>query len=254
MDDYKIIAVTGKGGTGKTVLSTLMLQQLAKRFPGKVLAIDADSAMSLPYTLNLKIEKTVSQLRKTIVGSRAFQQEHQDMTSKDIMKDLLTKGDGFDLLAMGRPEEPGCFCAVNDLLRFGISSLSEDYDVTIIDGEAGPEQLNRRVVTTIDTLLVVSDMSARSLETAKGILDAAKADPTNNIQVRRAGLILNRVRDDQPVQELLDKTGLEVFGLLPEDADVNKFDREGRSLLELPEDSPVKLAVKEILKKVYPGF
>lgn len=254
MEDYKIIAVTGKGGTGKTVLSTLMLQQLAERFPEKVLAIDADSAMSLPYTLNLKVEKTVSQLRKTIVGSRQFQSEHKDATSKDIMRDLLTNGKGFDLLAMGRPEEPGCFCAVNELLRFGIDSLSQDYDVTLIDGEAGPEQLNRRVVRTIDTLLVVSDMSARSLETAAGIIHAAKGEEGSQIQVRRAGLILNRVRDDQPIQELIDKTGLEVFGVLPEDPAVNKYDREGRSLFDLPADNACRKAVSDILKKIYPGF
>lgn len=250
MANGKIIAVTGKGGTGKTVIATLMLQELSKRYPGQVLVIDADSAMSLPYTLDIPIEKTVSQLRKTIIGSKQFQDEHKNDTSKDIMHSLLTKGDGYDLLVMGRPEEPGCFCAVNELLRYGIDSLSKDYAITIIDGEAGPEQLNRRVVKSIDTLLVVSDMSARSLATAKGILSAAEGDGSSGIDVKQAGLILNRVRNDQPLQDFLDKTGVEVFGSLPEDPDVNKYDREGKSLWDLPEDCACRKAVDEIIERV----
>ena len=253
MDKIKTIAVTGKGGTGKTVVATLLIRFLAQRYPGKVLAIDADSAQSLCYTTGLKVDKTVSQLRSELLGMGQARQELNNGPTKEIMRNILAHGDGFDLLTMGRPEEPGCFCACNELLRFGIDTLIEDYDICVVDGEAGPEQLNRRVMKSVDCLLVMADMSARSLQTAAGIIDVANKGE-NNISVGQAGLVLNRVRDDQPTDELLKKVGLEVYGQLPEDKLVNEYDREGKSLFDLPLDSPCPAAVKAILKKLIPDF
>ncbi len=253
MDNIKSIAVTGKGGTGKTVVSTLLIRLLADRFPGRVLAIDADSAMSLCYTTGLKVEKTVSQLRGELLGAQDARNKLNSGPTKDLMRSLLAHGDGFDLMTMGRPEEPGCFCACNELLRYGIDSLADEYDYVIVDGEAGPEQLNRRVMKSVDCLLVMADMSARSLQTAAGIIEVAnKGD--NNIDVKQAGLVLNRVREDSPKDELLARVGLEVFGELPEDALVNKFDRDCRSLFELPMDSACPKAVAAIIKKLIPEY
>ncbi|PKM72325.1 MAG: ATP-binding protein [Firmicutes bacterium HGW-Firmicutes-16] len=253
MEKIKSIAVTGKGGTGKTVVSTLLIRLLADRFPGRVLAIDADSAMSLCYTTGLKVDKTVSQLRSELVGMRQAREELNNGPTKDLMRGILAHGKGFDLLTMGRPEEPGCFCACNELLRFGIDTLMSDYDYVVVDGEAGPEQLNRRVMKSVDCLLVMADMSARSLQTAAGIIAVAKAGE-NNIDVKTTGLVLNRVREDQPKEELLKKVGLEVFGELPEDAMVNKFDREDRTLFDLPMDGACPQAVLAIVKKLVPEY
>ncbi len=253
MDKIKSIAVTGKGGTGKTVVATLLIRLLAERFPGRVLAIDADSAQSLCYTTGLKVEKTVSNLRTELLGMGQARRELNNGPTKEIMRKILAHSDGFDLLTMGRPEEPGCFCACNELLRFGIDTLIDDYDICIVDGEAGPEQLNRRVMKNVDVLLVMADMSARSLQTAAGIIDVANKGE-NGISVGQAGLILNRVRDDQPTDELLKKVGLEVYGQLPEDPMVNKYDREGTSLFDLPLDSACPTAVKEIIKRFIPEF
>ena len=253
MDKVKSIAITGKGGTGKTVVATLMIKMLAKCYRDRVLAIDADSAMSLPYTLGVNVYKTVSGVRKDLMGSQQVKKQLFENPTKTIMKNILAHGDGFDLLTMGRPEEPGCFCAVNDLLKFGIDSLIGDYDIAIIDGEAGPEQINRRVIKNIDLLLVVADMSARSLETAAGIMKVAQGSE-NEIRVKKAGLVLNRVRDDQPAKEMIDKIGLDVFGWLPEDKVLNEYDRAGKSLLELPSDSLCEIAVREMLTKIIPDF
>lgn len=253
MDKVRSIAITGKGGTGKTVVATLLIKLLAERYRDKVLAIDADSAMSLPYTLGINVERTVSEIRKDLIGSQQVKKELYENPTKRIMQNILSHGDGFDLLTMGRPEEPGCFCAVNELLRYGIDTLIDDYDITIIDGEAGPEQLNRRVLRSIDILLVVSDMSARSLETAAGIIKVAQGTDSE-IRVKKAGLILNRVRDDRPAQEMIDKIGLDVYGCLPEDKTVNEYDRIGKSLMSLPADSPCEAAVRKMLQSIIPDF
>jgi CO dehydrogenase maturation factor len=252
MTAIKTVAVTGKGGTGKTMLATLLIKSLAGRLP-KILAIDADSATSLPYTLGLPVERTVSDLRKDVVGAGQLKKEMAEQPSRSILSRLLVHGKGVDLLVMGRPEEPGCFCAVNDLLRYGIDCLIDGYDLTVIDGEAGPEQLNRRVLKSIDVLLVVADMSVRSLETAAGIIRVAQSRD-GDIRVGKAGLVLNRVRNDRPEQALIDKIGIDIVGSIPEDQTVNAYDRAGRSLWELPDDSPVPKAVYRILEKIVPGI
>jgi CO dehydrogenase maturation factor len=247
--DYKTIAVTGKGGAGKTVLATMLIRLLAAKYPGEILAIDADSASSLPYTLGLRVERTVSEVRQDLLGRQQAKDELSAGPTKNVMKKILARGAGFDLLAMGRPEEPGCFCAVNELLRFGIDTLIGDYRLAVIDGEAGPEQLNRRVIKDIDVLLVVADMSARSLETAAGIIRVAQG-AGHGISVRRAGLIVNRVRGDEPLPDLVQKTGLDILGAIPEDDMLNSFDRANRPLWELPLTSPVPLAVSAIFGKL----
>jgi len=251
MNEIRTIAITGKGGTGKTMLATLMIKMLAARF--KVLAIDADSAMSLPYTLGLKVQKSVSDMRKEIMGLEQLKKQIKNTPMRSVMSTILTHGEGYDLLTMGRPEEPGCFCAVNDLLRYGIDTLIEDYDIAIIDGEAGPEQLNRRVLRSIDVLLVVADMSARSIETAGSILKVAEGKD-GDIRVGKAGLILNRVRNDRPAEEMIAKIGVDILGYIPEDKTVNDYDRAGKPLLELPIDSPCPIAVRQILSHIVPGF
>ena len=205
--------------------------------------------MSLPYTLGIPVKKTVSRLRKEVIGPGQLRDKMVNQDLKSWMGSILAPGDGFDLLAMGRPEEPGCFCSVNELLRYGIDALINSYKITVIDGEAGPEQLNRRVLKSIDVLLVVSDMSARSLSTAKGIIDVTRSQESA-IEVKRAGLVLNRVRDDHPLEELVQKTGLEIFGSIPEDKMLNEFDRAGRPLLELPRQSPAVMAAGKLLQKL----
>lgn len=243
MERVKSIAVTGKGGAGKIMIASLMIKILAESAKGKILAIDADSAMSLPYTLGMKVEKTVSELRKGVIGSKQLKKQMENDSMRAFMHGGISLGKGFDLLAMGRPEEPGCFCAVNDMLRYGIDTLIGDYDISIIDGEAGPEKLNRRVLKNIDVLLVVADMSLRNLKAGE-----------DGVQVKRVGLVLNRIRGDRPAEEMLEKIGLDVWGCVPDDDTINQYDRDGRPLLELPTDSPCCAAVRQILEQVIPDM
>ena len=254
MDTIKTIAITGKGGTGKTMIATLMIRQLVKNYKGKkILAIDADSAMSLPYTLEIDLTGTVSALRKELAGPAQGRSIAREKALKEWLGEIVTHAEGFDLLVMGRPEEPGCFCAVNELLKYAIKTLAEDYDVVIIDGEAGPEQLNRRVLAQIDQLLVVADMSARSLATAAGIINVARAGE-DGILIENVSLILNRVKEDEPEEEFRRRVDADIVGWFPEDPVLNKFDREGRSLLSLPEDCACVQAVDRLLAALLPDY
>ncbi len=247
--DGRTIAVTGKGGTGKTMLATLMIKILAESGNLKILAVDADSATSLPFTLGMKIGKTVSEIRQEIIEYPEVKRRLTDEPIRAVMADILEPGKGFDLLIMGRPEGPGCFCTVNDLLRYGTEMLVRDYDITIIDGEAGPEQVNRRVLRNVDALLVVADTSARSLETASVIIKVAQTQ--GNVKVGRAGLILNRFRGKRDsLKKITQPMGLEILGYIPEDKNVNHYDAIGRPLLELPAESPSLMAVRQILKQI----
>jgi CO dehydrogenase maturation factor len=239
------IAVTGKGGSGKTVLTALMTRFLAGE--RSVLAIDADSAVSLPYALGMEPPETVASIRRGIIEDPATKARMDDTSIADVMQGLLAQGDGFHLLVMGRPEGPGCFCAVNDLLRYGIDALSVRFDVTLIDCEAGPEQLNRRVVKGVDLLLVVTDPSMRAIRVAKDIASVARSDEA----LRPAGgtrLVVNRSlgRDDAVKREAAE-AGLEILGIVPEDPAVPEADAAGRPVAGLPDSSPGVAAVKRLV-------
>lgn len=247
MTGAKTIALTGKGGTGKTMLATLMVGILAKDPNCKVLAIDADSAISLPYTLGIDVKKTVSDKRHEIIGA----QQLRDTPLHDLMQEIVEHGQGFDLLTMGRPEEPGCYCVVNDLLKYAIDCIIADYDVVIIDGEAGPEQLNRRVLSNIDVLVVMSDCSLRSLKTAQTIVRVA--EESDALSVDDPGLVLNRFNGDEgDVARIAEEYGVKVFGVLPDDAAANAYDREGKPLLQLPADSAIAQAAQTLLGHFVP--
>jgi len=254
MNDYprkrgKTIAVSGKGGTGKTVFSTLMIKCLADRRNISVLAVDADSAKSLPYTLGALVEKTVSDYRQEIINNPGEKRRISDLNMGSVIREMVVSKSGFDLLVMGRPEAPGCFCAVNDLLRYGIETLSLDYDVTIIDGEAGPEQINRRVIQHLDALVVMADTSFRSLRTASEIM--AVVQKQDIIDVGRTGLVINKCMGaDERMDEITKRMDLNVWGVLPDDENVSSYDSLNKPLLDIPADAPILSPVRSILQNI----
>jgi CO dehydrogenase maturation factor len=246
----KTIAVTGKGGAGKTVLSTLMIKCLVERKNLRILAVDADSAKGLPYTLGMKVTKTVSDFRQDIIRYPDEKRRIADLHMGTVIGEMIEPGPGFDLLVMGRPEAPGCFCTVNDLLRYGIETLSKNYDVTIIDGEAGPEQINRRVMQHLDALLVVGETSMRSLETARDIMEVAKSQDI--VQKDQMGLVINKYTgENDRVEEIIRQMDLPLWGYIPDDENVSRYDALNRPLLELPAGSPSLSAVSQILKHIW---
>lgn len=238
------IAVTGKGGSGKTVLTALMINQLRRSPATRILAIDADSALSLPYALGLPLRRTVGDIRQSMIEDPEARAEVKNKHIREVMAEALESGDGFHLLAMGRPEGPGCYCSVNDLLKYGIDTLSNQFDVTLIDCEAGPEQVNRRVVQGLDVLIIVTDPTMRGMRAARVINEVAQ-----QYESTRTGLVINKVEDDvKQIEGLASEWGLEILGCVPVDENIRQYDLTGKPILDLPDNSPSIAAVQGILE------
>jgi CO dehydrogenase maturation factor len=247
------LAVCGKGGSGKTALVALIIKYLIKTENTKILAVDADPTMNLAGVIGLRIGSTINDIREEIIKtarSKGPQKKNEIARSLDyMMLEAVTEADRFHLLVMGRPESLGCYCPVNELLRSGIKSLSEHYDVIIIDGEAGIEQMNRQVFRSIDIPIIISDMSRRGLETASLINTVLESHTAFSYKMK--GFILNRVPNDfSSVEKHLTGIEIELLGTIPEDSLVAAFDFEARPLLEIPDDSPAYKATERIMNRI----
>lgn len=250
--DAVIIAVSGKGGTGKTMVSSTLVKLLAQT--GKdILAIDADPDSNLPEALGVPVEKTVGDVREelkkdTAAGNIPAGANKWDILDYKIMESVI-ETPGFDLLVMGRPEGSGCYCAVNNMLRKIIETLSSNYDAIVIDTEAGLEHLSRRTTQNVDIMLVVTDPSHRGILTAQRIGELAKE---LEINFKKLYLVLNRVKkeDEEELRNKVAEIGIDLVGLIYEDALISEYDMEGKPLIELPDDSyPVKTVI-EIVDKI----
>jgi CO dehydrogenase maturation factor len=245
----EIIAVTGKGGTGKTTLSALMARILSTE-GFSVLAVDADPAVSLAYALGSTPEKTIADLRNKMIEDPDEKRRIRDIPMEQVIAaEAVMSLNGFDLLVMGRSEGPGCFCKINDLLRYGITTLSRLYDFTLVDCEAGVEQINRRVLDTITRRFMVTDTTAKGMRTAAGIRGIADEHGIRSDYPR--GVILNRIRGGEK-EEMVSKAlgmGIDILGFMPEDARISEFDLQDRPLTDIPEDDPCLNAVRDILDR-----
>ncbi|MFX1451038.1 MAG: AAA family ATPase [Promethearchaeota archaeon] len=248
----RVIAVVGKGGTGKTITTALMAKIIAKSKKYKLFLIDADPAMAhLARVLGLDVERTLEDIRNEIIevaGRKNKEEEEELVRTLDYkMFEALVEGKEFSLLAMGRPEGPGCFCPANVLLRKSIEVLSKHFDIMLIDCEAGLEHINRKVIRSIDTLIMVSDPTIRGVQTAEAINKASE----KYTHSKNTGLVINRVKNSaESIQNYAKKAGLKIIGLIPEDPNITDLDNSGGTLKELPEDSPTIKAVEEILKNI----
>lgn len=256
MNTSTTIAVCGKGGVGKTSFSALVVEHLAKNTRGKVLAIDADPSVGLASALGVKVKKSVDDIRQDLIAQirKGQAQDSRDMLNMLDYElfDALEEADGFALLAIGRPEDEGCYCKVNSLLKDIIGDLSGRFDYVIIDGEAGIEQINRRVMKTVDHLVIVSDTSARGIGVANTI--AGVANENKAVDFTSMGLVLNRVRNPGEVEDIRTRTGLDIFGWIGEDDTIRDFDFKGRPLTQIPDTSPTPDVIRHVLRtmKVMP--
>jgi CO dehydrogenase maturation factor len=244
-----IFAICGKGGVGKTSLAAMLSRLVLEDGVARGLAVDADPAGGLSLSLALPIKRTVNDLRKAVIAAtREHTTDSMNMAASIDYQllDALTEHRNLAFLAVGRPEEEGCYCQVNTFLREAIETLAKHFDSTVIDAEAGVEQVNRRVMRSVDTLLLVSDPTAKGVRVAETIRQVA--DET--MHCSRVGLIINRVRGAEEAARLAERTTLPLLGWLPEDETIRAFDAEGRTLLELPEDTPALAAVRELLTRL----
>jgi CO dehydrogenase maturation factor len=224
-----VIAVCGKGGVGKTTVSALLTRSFRKPGGPKTLIIDADPAGGLAMALGLAPRRTLNDVRITTFAAaknKAADREELAASLDYLLLEAITEVDNLAFLPIGRPEEIGCFCSVNSLLRDAVETLVDRFDLALIDAEAGVEQINRQVMRRVTHLLLVADTSVKALRVAETIHAVAGA-PT-------AGLLINRVRDDAEAAAARARTSLPVIGLAPEDALVRRFDAEEMSFFEMP--------------------
>jgi len=245
------IAISGKGGVGKSTLCALALRVIAREWGQATLAVDADPNATLGAILGVSIEATVADIREeTLEKKNAI----PNGMSKDRFVELriqqsILEERGYDLLTMGRPEGPGCYCFVNSLLRRYLDRAVEDYPVALIDNEAGMEHLSRRTTRDVDLLLVVAEATVVGVETARRIGQMAATLP---IDVRRSVLVLNRVLPDGVPDSLrgrIAETGLDVGAEIPLDTEIMTSAACGKSVLDLRDDNPTLTAVRDLLTR-----
>ncbi len=247
------IALCGKGGVGKTALSTLMVHGL-RRTGKKILAVDADPAMGLTLALGAERPKTIGQIREHVIQVARKRDTREtervaDMVDYYLLEALVEK-EGFSLLAMGRTEVLGCYCPVNSLLRAAVEALSASFDLMVLDAEAGLEQINRKVLRRVDILLVVSDPSARGFHTAGAMQELVRSQP--ELRPGRIGLVVNRCPADsgEDWEKNAREQGLELLGTIPEDPVLREMDRTGESLLALPAESKAMVGIRGVLNRL----
>ena len=243
------IALGGKGGTGKTTIAGLLIAYMLRHGMKPILAIDADSNSNLNDVLGVGLERTLSEAREEMKTSVPAGMT-KDIFMEMKVEQALVEEEGFDLIAMGRPEGPGCYCAANNLLSSLIDRLIANYPFIVIDNEAGMEHFSRLTQKDIDLLIVVSDPSRRGLSAACRIAELVKTLP---MRVSQIVLVINQVREEPPSwPHDVDRVfGKERITCLPADPLISKFDLEGKPTVDLPDDALVVRASEQLFEKIF---
>ncbi len=250
------IALAGKGGTGKTTVAAMITKYLVAHHAGTILAIDADPSANLNLAVGLPLTQTIGDIREDMLANvnkvTGAVNGQPGMTKFDYLdyeiEYALVEGKNVDLLAMGRPEGPGCYCAVNHILRDIVDRLGRSYDYVIIDNEAGMEHLSRRTTRDVDILFVVTDPTMRGIVAAGRIAEMRHA---LDINIKHAYLLVNRVTGplSSTLTAAIEQLDLPLGALLEADPGVTDFDAEGRPLVELDDDAGIYRAVSDVLAK-----
>jgi len=247
--DTKILALAGKGGVGKTSISAAFVRLLSEAHPGaRILAIDADPAVGLATALGVEPKETLDDIRNSVIN------QVQDGAPKRAVEmlgearyhiyDTMVETDSFCFLAIGRPESAGCYCKVNTYLKQVISMLAGEFDYVVIDGEAGIEQINRRVMEKVTHLVLITDPSKKGtsvIETIKNVADEL-------IKYERVGAIVNRV-GNPAMKEFIKIDGIEILSFIGDDSKHAVNDIQGLTVFDLPDDSEILQGAKEALTK-----
>ncbi len=245
-----IIALSGKGGVGKTSISAAIVKLLAENYPNKkILAIDADPAVGLSTALGIDVKMTIDDIRKEIVASV---EDGDTKTAVELLGDAkykifdaLVETDGFAFIAVGRPESAGCYCKINSYLKEVIKILSADFDYVVIDGEAGIEQINRRVMEHVTHLLLITDASKKGTQ----VITTIKSVADELVMYKKIGAIVNRLPDESVIEHI-NTNGIPVLSYIKSDKNLVIYDIEGKDITKLPDDSAIVEGAKEALAKM----
>ena len=246
----KILAVAGKGGVGKTSIAATIVRILVEAYPDKkILAIDADPAVGLSTALGIEVETTIDDIRRAVVAAA---EEGDKKSAIELLGearyrifDALVETDGFSFIAIGRPEAAGCYCKINTYLKEVISILSENFDYVVIDGEAGIEQINRRVMEKVTNLLLITDASRKGTQVVQTIRRVAD----ELVMYEKLGLIANRLPSLE-TGKLLEMGDLPVLACIPADGTLAEFDLKGENVFYLPTDAAIVQGTAEALQKM----
>jgi CO dehydrogenase maturation factor len=246
-----VIALAGKGGTGKTTVAALTIRYIIEKKKRPVLAVDADSNNCLNEALGVDVHATIGRLREESLDIiRSGAERPGGMSMEQIfdyqVQHSLIESKGFDLMVMGRPEGPGCYCAANNIIRKYTDKLSETYPYVVIDNEAGMEHLSRRTTHKVNVLLIISDPTLRGIRTAKRInrlVDELQLDIESRV------VIINRVHSDEgdELKKLAAGHGLQLSGIIPQDEEIFNLDLQGEPVFHLSDNSKAVKAVFIIL-------
>ena len=242
------IALAGKGGTGKTTMAGWLVKFLVDQGKTPVLAVDADANANLNEVLGLDVEATLGEAREEMKKGVATGMT-KDVFMEMKLQEAIIEHAGYDLIVMGRPEGPGCYCAANSLLTAYLDKLIGNYPFVVIDNEAGMEHISRLTTNNVDVLLVVSDPTRRGIQAASRIVELTDS---LGLKVKSKWVAVNQVKDGQ--SEAIEKTmsdfALNLLGLIPEDEMVREFDLSGRPTIELPEESRALKAANDMFKRM----
>jgi CO dehydrogenase maturation factor len=247
----KTIAITGKGGTGKSTISALIIKWISENLTKSILAVDADANVNLNDLLGVEIKETIGSIREEMrekVSNLPNGMTKQQFLEYKIQTSLI-ENKFYDLIAMGCPEGPGCYCYANNLLRDILNTLSKNYEFIIIDNEAGMEHLSRRTTQNIDYLLIISDPTYRSILTAVRINKLVKNLDT---RVKEKYLILNRCPETIPdeIQKVIDEEGMKLLCTLPKDESLLDMEYHAKPLWEIASDLNAYKQISNMLKKL----
>ncbi|MCL1855938.1 MAG: AAA family ATPase [Clostridia bacterium] len=246
----KLIAVTGKGGVGKTTVCALLVKNLLAAGRSPVLAIDADPNSCLDAALGVRATGTVGRAREEARGATASGAA-ASISKRELLRlkieQNLVEAKGFDLIAMGRPEGAGCYCYANNVLKEVIAEISAQYPYVVLDNEAGLENLSRRIVRKVDMMVLVSDASNAGLQTLLRLHELAGE---MEMAYGRLALVINRVRSGKlpdRMAEIERITKADIVVGLPNDEEIAIFSEESKNFLEISDSNPAYQSIGTLI-------